>query len=144
MTLRYRSILSVLEKLITCPQGDIGKLNWESVEIEMSSRDNIGQNSSDNNSVNELIGYVIHVKSDKLNLRNAASTKSEVITTLSKGQSMDYIEELNDEWIKVRVKYWNSDTNTYNIVDGFVFSEYTNYSHNQRMVEEMLRLQQRD
>lgn len=111
---RYRSISKVLEKLSTCLPEEIGKLNWESIEIEENTL--LANKAAITSNANA------YVSSSTMNVRSGASTSSAIITTMKKGDKVEIIEKVNEKWTKVKVKYFDNFSNTDNTATGYVSS----------------------
>lgn len=118
---RYSSISKVLKKLETCSVDEIGKLNWESIEIEENNKASTSSNSSSGN-------YGL-VTSANLNVRSGASTTSSIITSLTKGDKVEIIEKVNENWTKVKVQYFDKFDN-YKTSYGYVYSAYISEGDN--------------
>lgn len=62
----------------------------------------------------DLVRTVVHVEVDGLNVRDKATTDSAVLTQVPKGEELEYIETLDEEWIKVSI----------DDQEGYVYADY--------------------
>lgn len=96
--------------------------------IDVPNEENIPFIYSRNDLLECLNETKVAVATARVNVRSEANTNSKILNQLSKGESLEYVNDYNDEWIEV----------IYNGKKAYLFKEYTDIKSGYSAKNEML------